>query len=441
MGKDVKVSEDDRVKGLGSAEGFSPWRLKSSTIGDQLRLSNNFKSRSFAVSIKDRSAVMMGGRRPNAAYWYDDDNGKMVSSSYYFESLPAWVENFNNERNTDRYFQQKWEKSLPEDAYKISDRDDAPYESTWRGNTKTFPHAIDGGGSKIGPEFYIQFKGTPFANELMTKFAVGLIENERLGKQEHTDFLGLSYSAPDYCGHIFGPYSQEIQDMIVRLDGQLARLFDEIDSRIGFDKTIVVLTADHGVSPIPGYSQERGFNGLLIVKEDLQEKLEKILKERYGEGDYILWYGNEQIYLNEEQLKKRGADIAEAEDFIGREAAKLPGIATYFTRTKLLKGEAPNTPIGRRIASGFHPKLSGNVWLLVEPFVVVEWRDDIYVTSHKTPYHYDTHVPIVMSGPGIKPGVYNGECSPTDIAPTISTILKIEAPSGSIGRVLTEALK
>src|SRR5262249_9811887 len=215
LGRAVKTPEDDGVKGLGTKDGCSPRRLKSTTLGDQMRLSNNFKSRVFTASIKDRAAVMMGGRRPNAAFWLDDQNGNMASSTYYLEALPEWVERFNKEHVIDQYFQKKWEKSLPEEAYAISDRDDAPYERTWRGGTRTFPHIIDGGGSKIGHSFYEQFKGTPFASELLTKFTITLIENEQLGRHEETDLLGVSYSSTDYCGHIFGPYSQEMEDIIV----------------------------------------------------------------------------------------------------------------------------------------------------------------------------------------------------------------------------------
>ncbi|MEW6735692.1 MAG: alkaline phosphatase family protein [Acidobacteriota bacterium] len=433
---------DRQVQGVGTQTAASPAQLLSTTLGDQLRLSNNFQSKSIGISLKDRSAVITAGRRGSAGYWLDINNGNMVTSSHFLEKLPDWVIRFNEQRLADQYFQRRWERKLPEIAYSISDRDDASYEDPWDGNTASFPHLINGNHDTISPAYYEQFKGTPFANDFLAQFSLTAVEQEQLGRDEYTDLLAISFSAPDLAGHKFGPYSQEIEDIIVRLDETLAQFLDALDRRVGLDNMLIALTADHGVAPIPGYAKMHKMGGMRIIGSELRERVEAALDARYGEGNYILALINHQFYLNEKLLTEKGINITQAEELAGHEALKTAGIATYFTRTQLLAGQLPNTEIARRVMTGFHAQRSGNVFLLVEPFVLIaEDKDELAGTAHGTPYHYDTHVPIMISGPGIRPGVYHAPCSPTDIAPTLATLLNIEPPSGSVGRVLSEALQ
>ncbi len=440
--KDIRrVVADTQVRGLGTEKGVSPSQLLTTTLGDQLRLSNNYQSQVIGISIKDRAAAIIAGRRGSAAYWFDSSNGAMVSSSYFLQKLPDWVITFNQQHIADQYFQQQWQRKLPAAAYKISDRDDAPYEDTWAGNTTSFPHIINGNQSKISPEYYDQFTGTPFANELLAKFTLKTIEEERLGQGEYTDLLAVSFSAPDLAGHMFGPYSQEVQDMTLRLDDLLASLLDEIDRKLGLNNVLLALTADHGVSPIPEYMQTHGMSGRRIMGDTLRASIETALGNRYGAGDYVQALVNHQIYLNEKLIEEKKLNPEEVEDLAGKAALKVAGIANYFTRTQILKGQLPATPLNQRIMAAFHAQRSGNLVLLVEPFtLIVEASDEMHGTAHGTPYHYDTHVPIIISGPQVKAGVYQLACSPADITPTLAAILKIEPPAAAVGRILTEAL-
>ncbi len=441
----VRASEDDRTTGLGGKEGASPQQLLTTTFGDQLRLSNNYQSKSIGISIKERSAVFMAGRRATGAYWFDGSQGNMSSSSYFMNELPEWVTNFNKEGYADKFFQKNWDRKLPIEAYSIADKDDASYEGTWRGNSITFPHIMDGNSKEKGPSFYRQFGDTPFSNDMLTKFALAAIDNENLGKDEYPDFLAVSFSAPDLIGHMFGPYSHEAQDMMLRLDDTIGNFLDQLDKRFGLNNLLIVLTADHGVSPIPEYAQAHNLGGGRIDGLALKVEMEKLLVKEFGKvgnDKYILALINHQFYLNEELIKQKKLSLTQIAEFLGQEAAKTKGVSTYYTKERILTGRMPDTDISRRIMAGYSNERCGNVFLLVEPFVLIAEAEDEYVgTSHGTPYHYDTHVPILIMGSQIKPGIYKEACTPSDIAPTLANLLSVEAPSGSVGRILTEALK
>lgn len=445
VGKLVGASEDTKVTGVGTKQTSSPNRLLTTTIGDQLRLSNNYQSKNIGISIKDRAAIFISGRQASAAYWFDDKSGKMCSSSYFMKELPEWVSKFNEQHIPDQYFQKNWDRKLPIEAYQISDKDDADYEDTWEGNTNSFPHIINGNSKEITPAFYKQFSDSPFSSEMLLKFALTTIDNEKLGQGKYPDLLAVSFSAPDLAGHMFGPYSQEAQDMVVRIDEIIGKFLDELDRKVGLDNIVFTLTADHGVAPIPEYSETHSFSAGRINGFELKDKMEQALETHFGELEkdkYILSLVNHQFYLNETIIKKKQLKLAEVEEFLGKEALKTKGIANYFTRNQLMSGNIPNTDIGKRFMAGFNAERNGNVLLLVEPFVLIaEANDEFHGTAHGTPYHYDTHVPIIMMGKQVKAGIYREACSPSDIAPTLATLLEIEPPSGSVGRILTEALK
>lgn len=446
-GEYLKASDDNEVNGVGTSSKSSPRLLLTTTIGDQLKLSNNEQSKTFGVSIKDRSAVFTAGRRGTGAYWFDEKKGQMCSSDYFIKELPEWVVKFNEQKIPDEYFRKSWERKLPESAYQISDQDDASYEDTWKGNTKTFPHIIDGNNEKITPAFYKQFGDSPFSNELLAKFTLATIDNEKLGQGKYPDFLAVSFSAPDLTGHMFGPYSQEVQDMIIRTDETIGFLLDELDKRLGLSNILVVLTADHGVAPIPGYVQQRNLAGMRIDGLKLRKEMEELLTKQYGKPErdndkYIFGLVNQQFYLNEALIRQKNLDLEKVENFVGQQALKTVGFAAYYTRTKIVAGEIPNTDIGKRIVAGFNAERNGNVFMLVRPFVqIAEAEDEYNGTGHGTPYSYDTHIPIIFMGRQIKAGIYREACSPSDIAPTLATILQVETPNGSVGRILTEAVK
>ncbi len=441
-GSQVTSVSDSTVKLLGRDGGggdggtaSSPKRLIGSSIGDQLRLHTNGQSKVIGISLKDRSAILPAGKHPTGAYWFDSKSGAFVSSTYYFNDLPAWVKQFYRETTTEKYFGLKWEKLLPESAYARSVPDAAPFEKSPYGNT--FPYTINGGETKPGAKFYSQFTQTPFANDYTAAFAKAAIENERLGQDDFPDLLTISFSANDSVGHTYGPYSQEVEDITLRTDRVLADLFSYIDQRIGLKNTLIVFTADHGVAPIPEQMTEFGLGGR-YKSGAITAAIQKALEDKFGADKWIQAYVNGNIYFDYGVIERHKTPLEEVERVASEAAKKIEGVSECFTRTAILSGRVPLTPVALRVVRGFNRERSGDLVIVAQPFYLSGQSG----TSHGTPYSYDTHVPVILFGGGIIAGSYASDCSPSDIAPTISTLLKIEPPSHASGggRVLTEAI-
>jgi predicted AlkP superfamily pyrophosphatase or phosphodiesterase len=438
-GRNIESITDPKYVGVPSGKGSAPTRLLVTTLGDQMKMATGGQSRVIGVSLKDRSAILPAGRNADAAYWFDSKSGAMQTSTYYMEKLPAWVEAFNARKIPDGWFGKSWEKILPEAAYARSDRDDAPYEGRFAGGGQTFPHII-GVGAKPDVRFYEDFTKTPWSNDMLVDFAAAALENERLGADDAPDVLSVSFSANDILGHAFGPFSQEMEDMTVRTDRSIARLLDIVDKRVGLANTLVFLTADHGVAPIPEYSQTRRLGGRRISEKAILDAVYKALVKEYGEGEWIVGASADSLYLNLETIQAKKLDRDDVECTAGEAALTVPGVATYFTRTQLLNGPLPPTDIARRVVMAFNPQRSGDVYLVPEPFAF--FSEGISAgTTHGTPYPYDTHVPVLLMGRGVRPGKYLSEASPSDIAPTLAALLGVAAPSGTVGKILREAVE
>jgi arylsulfatase A-like enzyme len=437
-GKRVTSVSDTKVKLLGGTEGaagMSPGKQLGSTIGDELKLASGGQAKVIGVSFKDRSAILPAGKKPNGAYWYDARTGNLVSSTWYFDDLPNWVKSFNREMRPDRWFGKRWERLLPEAAYARSTADDAPFEKFTAG-TK-FPYTITGGEEKPGPKFFGAFEYTPFANEYLVDFAKAAIEAEQLGADDVTDLLTISFSANDLVGHFYGPYSQEVQDMTLRTDRALAELFAYLDQKIGLERVVIALTADHGVAPVPEHVKPFGYGGRIEAKT-ITEAVEKTLSARFGEEKWVTAALNGNVYLDEAVIERRKLDAEEVERVAAQAISKIAGIGDCFTRSQILAGRLPQTAIARSVANGFHAARNGNLVIVPQPFHFI---GESVTTTHGTPYGYDTHVPVMFFGAGVAAGTHYAACSPADIAPTLAALLKVEPPSNSVGRILTETLK
>src|SRR5689334_3849573 len=452
-GKRITSVTDEAVKVLGGGPteiGSSPARLMASTVGDELRLATNDRSKVIGVSVKDRSAILPAGRHANAAYWFSTATGNMESSTYYLKQLPAWVNTFNAARPADKYFGAKWERLLPEKEYLRRAGPDSP---TWEtvtatGDTNAFPHTITGGAKGPGTDFYWALDASPFTNEVLVSFAEQAVTNEQLGQDDDTDMLTISFSANDYVGHRYGPYSQELMDSVLRVDRAIADLLDFVDAHVGLANTLIAFTADHGVAPIPEQAAALGLGGARIQATDLFTRIEKALSARYP-SDYLLrfkegntmreWLINSNLYFDYDALRRDKVNFDEYSQAVCAAALTVPGIARCFTRNQLLRGATSITdPIERRALHGFYPARSGDAVLVTELF---KYLADTITATHGSPYSYDTHVPTIIMGPGVTAGRYLEAASPTDIAPTLAALLRITPPSNSTGRVLIEALR
>ena len=466
-GRRVKSVTDDSTSmlaGKPGEKGYSPRRLLCSTVGDELRLADNDRSKVVGISAKNRSAILPVGRRANAAYWFSDDTGNMTSSTYYFDQMPAWVTRFNSRRMADSWFGARWERLLPEAEYlKRAGKDDVPWENLDKtsNDTNFFPHIVTGGAAKPSRFFYKALVYTPFSNDLLVAFTEEAITNEELGSDTDTDVLSVSFSANDYAGHRFGPNSQEAMDMTLRVDRQIGTLLDFVDARIGLQNTIVIFTADHGASPVPELATLQKLPGRRWQKADMLKLVEDGLKAKYGRrdrpaADYIRTFSNKQdteegllnsnFYLNHAALQRDGIDLDECERVVGELAMQMPGAARFFTRAQLENGRiSAGDDVARRVLHGFYPQRSGDVVVVFEPYSILfdppdDPTDPLSSATHGSPYSYDTHVPLIIMGRGFRPDKYWQAATPADLAPTLAHVLNVQAPSCSIGRVLAEAL-
>ena len=402
------------VGGTPGAPGSSPRRLLVSTVGDELKI-HGVESKSIGVSIKDRGAILPVGHMADGAYWYDSGSNHWVTSTYYHAELPGWVSELNSENTYQRYLGAVW---LPFDA---------PNESA-----KPFCTM------KAGTDVRVcgSLEATPWGNEMIEEFAERAIAGEMLGSHSGTDILAVSFSSNDYVGHAVGPDNPAVRDISIRTDRLLGKLLDFIDARVGKGNTIAVLTADHGVAPVPEVNQARNMPGGRLSETRLAQDMSDALVRRFGPGKWLLPAPASAPYLNLELIQARGLNPADVERVVAQAAAAEEHIARVYTREEVLRGEVQRDDIGRAVSLGFYGPRSGDVVILQEPYYLFAATG----TSHGTPYDYDNHIPVIFLGPGIKPGAYRSKIAMNDIAPTLSALLGIEAPSGSIGRVLTEML-
>ncbi|MFC1799166.1 alkaline phosphatase family protein [Thermodesulfobacteriota bacterium] len=444
-GRVIYNCEDDRYPMTGKepaqGKGRAPTNLLSSTIGDELVISNNSQSRVFSVSIKDRGAILPGGHT-GKAFWYSKSDGSFVSSTYYYKEYPGWIKQWNAKKLADKYKDTSWELLYDVPTYMFGKNDDRPFEVDFFGLGTTFPHPVKGD-SKY---FYASLIATPFGDELTADFAKTLIKAEKLGQDKQTDFMAISFSVTDYIGHVFGPSSLEAEDNVLRVDRLLADLFRFIDVQVGLDQTLIIVSADHGMSEAPEYMQNLGFEvGRLTSETIVKGTIKKALKARLGvPEDVIRLYEHPYVYLNEEEIKKTKYSLAEVEAAVAEEIIKIPGMIGAVTRTDLLKGSFVPTPVNMKILNNFHLKRSGHVHVIADQFWYFYYEMETtkkIAAIHGSPWMYDSYVPIFFAGHGIPAQRIARLVTPYDIAATIATYLEIKPPSGSVGNPLVEVLK
>jgi len=449
----VNNVQDDSARLIGGGErerGSSPRSLLVSTLGDQLKLATAGRAKVVGASIKDRGAILPTGRMADGAYWYSSQTGQFVSSTYYFADgkLPDWATTFGAARPADKFFGQTWDRLAPRAEYdRRAGADDAPWEKGNGQTPYTLPQQITGGLKEPGPAFYDALNYSPFSNDLLVSFAEQAVRGERLGEDADTDLLTVSFSANDIVGHRYGPYSHEAMDMTLRVDRQIERLLSFIDSRVGLRNTLVAFTADHGVAPFVEHAMRSRLPAGYVPVNDLNTAVRNRLRARFGKGgdrdttaDYLLAYGNSMFYLNRAALERDGVRVEDAERVVGEAALTVPGVSRFFTRTQLVSGAVPpHDAVARRVLHGFHPRRSGDVVIVQEPFKYL--TEYSYIAMHGTPYGYDTHVPLIIAGAGLAPGRYGDAATPADIAPTLARLLRVQPPSNAVGRVLLEAFK
>jgi len=416
----VTSVEDDTthlVGVSGDAKGASPHNLLSSTLGDELKLATGGKSRVFALALKDRAAVLPGGYAADAAYWIEHKSGTWVTSTYYRNELPKWAADFNASNRAGKYWDRDWRDG--------------------NGATlRTTAHRKEKNGSDAG--FYEVVGATPFANEYELEFAKELVLYEQLGLSATTDLLVVSLSANDILGHEVGPDAPEMAAMALALDHELAEFFNFLGHQVGLANVWIALSADHGVAPLPPVASKMHVPAAYLDIPALQERINKTLSARFAAGkptEFLKSFDYPNAFLNDEAFTALKVKEEDAERATG-EAMKQAGLRGYFTKTQMAQGAVPDTEMGHRYLNSYSPESGWYVLGIPVPFMLGGKAG----TDHGAPYTYDTHVPLAFYGLPFQLGTYRTHSEPVDMAATLASVLGINAPTHSIGRVLTEAL-
>ena len=435
-----KKSEIDPTQAAAKSEGRSPRAILTSTFSDELAVSTAGRAKIFAVSVKDRGAISLAGHA-GKAFWFSKKTGEFVSSTFYYDAYPDWVTGWNKERKADDYEGKSWELFQDRAKYVYRDTDDRPYETALPGYGRVFPHPF---GKKDNKLYYTLLTLSPAGDDLTLDFAKSLVVNEQLGQDDVPDYLAISFSSTDYVGHMFGIASLESEDNMLRLDRTLAKLFAFVDEKVGLENTLIVLSADHGAPEAPEYMAGLGMdvNRLTPSSYDTTPVVEA-LKKRFGIGkELITMYQHPYIYLDHRVIREKGLDQAEVERALAEELMKFDGIGLAVSSSDLRSGRLPEAPMIRQIRRNFHPKRSGDIYLVQEPYWFLYSEESIPLcTIHGSPWRYDTYVPIIFAGAGIPAQHINRLVHPVDIAATLAAWVGAKPPSGAVGEPLLEVLK
>ncbi len=436
--EEVYCVGDDTMETIGSHtdEGkMSPHRMLTTTITDELKIFNQFRSKTIGIAIKDRGAVLPAGHTADAAYWFDYGTGRFISSSFYMEKLPEWVEKYNKQKRSDYFLNQTWEPVLPIEQYVESGPDDSPYEARLRKKDRsTFPYDLKK--LRKNKEDYDLVATTPFGDILTIEMAKEALIHEGLGKGEATDFLAISFSSTDILGHAFGPNSKEVQDTYIRLDRILADFLETLDKEVGKGAYTVFLTSDHGVAHVPQFMiDQRVPAGVFRYGPRVQE-LVAFINQKFGEGDWLINASNMQVFLNRDLIRERGVDMYEMQTVVADYILDFEGVAYSYPAHIIQNGDFDEGGIKGQLIRGYHQKRSGDVIVVLDPAWFESGRPT--GTTHGSVYTYDTHVPILFYGWGIPKGSSVRKASITDIAPTLSMLLGIPLPNGSTGHPIWE---
>ncbi|MEY3376014.1 MAG: hypothetical protein RL463_319 [Bacteroidota bacterium] len=426
--RDVYCVEDDSVKivgGNGKGEPMSPKNLITTTITDELELATNFRSKVVGVAIKDRGSILPAGHAGDAAYWYEPNSGNFVSSTWYMNALPAWAEAYNQRRVVDSMYKLNWNLSHPLDTYIQSDKENAAYAKN------PFPRKLEG---NIGKNFGA-ISSTPWGNTLTLSFSKAALDAEGLGRDSITDFLAISLSSPDYIGHSFGPNSVEIEDTYIKLDHELASFLTYLDQKVGKGQYLFFMTADHGVAHVPAFLEANQIpaKGMKPGKEAENATMEKFGLKRLVEAS-----ANYQVYLDKAYIDSVGVDYKAVKSFYIQQLNKHPDMLLAFDNESIQLANLP-AEYKEMFQKGYNHKLAGDVQLIYKPGYFFSFN--AAGTTHGSMFPYDSHIPLLWMGWGVKQGLSYRNVYMSDIAGTIAALLKIQMPSGNVGTVIHELIK
>ena len=435
LGRNVYCAEDTSVTSVGSttmAGVMSPKNMLTTTITDELRLATNFQGKVIGLSLKDRGSILPAGHSANAAYWFDGQTGDWITSTFYMNQLPTWVEDYNKIKLVNKFYEKNWPTLYPIETYTQSTADDKPYEGKARGEqSPVFPHPLK---LYAGKNFEM-IKSTPYGNTMTLDLAKLAILSEDLGKDNITDFLAVSCSSTDYVGHMYGPNSIEAEDTYLRLDKDLAEFFDYLDSKVGKGNYLFFLSADHGAAHVPGFMAENKLPGGTVDDSPVVKELNTRLEAKFGIKQAVIKSMNNQIYFNHKNIEQAKLDFDAVKAFSIEFLKTQNGFVNAVDLNKVGASTLPE-PIKTRITNGYNARRSGDIYFILQP----NYFDSSSKTgtTHGSWNPYDSHIPCVFMGWNVKPGKTNKTHYMTDIAATLAAMLHIQMPSGCVGEPITE---
>lgn len=431
-GKKVYCTDDDSIKPVGTTSGaalMSPRNLWVSTIGDEMKIASNGRAKVVGVALKDRASILPAGHNPNGAFWFDDQTGCFITSSYYMDRLPKWVEAFNDKRLPEQYLSQKWNTLYPKNTYTESTTDENEYENGIREGVKaTLPLIL--------PELYKKYgygiiRNTPFGNSLTLDMAKAAIDGEQLGADDETDLLAVSCSSTDYIGHQVGTHAIETEDTYLRLDKAIADFLTYLDSKVGKGNYLVFLSADHGAMNNAAFLQDRRIPAGSWDASATAKKLNHVLAKEYPEaGDIVKTVMNYQVFFNRDVIKSKQLDFDNIKQTVVNVLKEDPSVLYACDMAKASTESIPEE-VKSRIINGYNRERSGDVVIILKPNF---YAHGMKGTDHGAWNSYDTHIPLVFMGWGIKHGATTKQTFMTDIAPTIAAMLHVQAPNGCVGK-------
>ncbi|MCC6421266.1 MAG: alkaline phosphatase family protein [Gemmataceae bacterium] len=442
-GTELNVVRSDRhrlVPGPGSpTPGAAPVRLRAPTLGDSLHRATKGKGKMVSLSIKDRPAILLAALlRGQLCFWFNIATGQFVTSTYYADTLPGWVREFNRRGDAARQFGKEWTKLRSDlDYAAYSGPDNVAAEGAGYAQGRAFPHPLTGGKEKLGREYYEAWANSPYGNEVLLSLAKAAIEGEQLGQDDVPDLLTLSFSSNDMVGHCWGPDSQEVLDITLRSDLLMKDLLDYLDRRVGRGRYVVAVCADHGVCPIPEVARQQGKDAGRVSPATVTTRATAFLNETFSKpGEVLPWVeaaSGPQIYLNRGVVKFKQLDQAKVEEALATWLAKQPGIQAAYTRTRLTRGPLKDDPVGEMVRQSFDPPSSGDVVAVLRPYHLLTnpigpGKQEAYRTTHGTVHPYDTHVPLLVYGAGVRPGVRTDRVTPLAVGPILARALGIDPP-------------
>jgi predicted AlkP superfamily pyrophosphatase or phosphodiesterase len=432
--------EDKSTQTVGSSsveEGrMSPVNLFTTTVTDELRLASNFKNKVIGISIKDRGAILPAGHAANAAYWFDGKSGNFISSTYYMNQLPQWVQQFNDRKLPDSLFNLNWNLRLPKQVYeKYCDDESNSYTSAVFGEDQlSFPYNLQ----KYKNKNYGKLASTPYGNGIVAELAKATIANENLGNNSVTDFLAVSFSSTDYIGHSFGPNSWELLDTYIRLDETLDNFFDYLDKKMGKNNYTVFLTADHAGAHISEFLQKHKIPAGRWSDGDIKKELNEYLQQQFKIEKLVSAVEEFDVYLNHPLIDSLQLNEKNIQQSIVKYLLKKDDkVLTVVDKPHAAEVTVP-AALREMIVNGYNPQRSGDLQIITKTGIMDAGKTGM---SHGAWNAYDSHIPLLFYGWGIKRGSLNREVYMTDIAPTIAALLHIQMPSGNIGKVITEVMK